>query len=157
MRALAALLKKECLLLLRDWHALLLLFVMPAAFILIMSLALQDRFEAHGKVSASYYLVAEDASPLAQSIAGKLAANALFKHSRSFVPCIDCCSRTFIPTTAGLFASAAPAVSAGFTQSRFLILSLVPKTVPMAPMSTSAKILVDAVLTMYFTNPRIIG
>jgi len=80
MRALAALLKKECLLLLRDWHALLLLFVMPAAFILIMSLALQDRFQAHGKVSASYYLVLQDDSALAHSVADKLAANPLFQH-----------------------------------------------------------------------------
>jgi ABC-2 type transport system permease protein len=35
---------KEFLLLLHDWHALLLLFAMPLAFLVIMSLAMQDEF-----------------------------------------------------------------------------------------------------------------
>lgn len=39
-----AILRKECLLIFRDIHALLVLFVMPVAFILIMSLSLQDKF-----------------------------------------------------------------------------------------------------------------
>lgn len=42
---LLAVLKKEGLLISRDIHALLVLFVMPAAFILIMSLSLQDKFQ----------------------------------------------------------------------------------------------------------------
>ncbi len=42
---LSTILKKEFLLLSRDIHALMVLFVMPAAFILIMSLSLQDKFE----------------------------------------------------------------------------------------------------------------
>lgn len=44
MIALLAIIKKELLLLSRDIHGLLLLFLMPMAFILIMSLALQDQF-----------------------------------------------------------------------------------------------------------------
>lgn len=44
MIALLATIKKELLLLLRDVHGLALLFVMPAAFIVIMSLALQNQF-----------------------------------------------------------------------------------------------------------------
>ncbi|MDO3387802.1 ABC transporter permease [Gilvimarinus sp. SDUM040013] len=44
MNALLAALKKETLLFLRDWHALALLFIMPMVFIVIMSLALQERF-----------------------------------------------------------------------------------------------------------------
>lgn len=44
MTALLASLRKESVLLLRDWHALLVLFVMPTVFVLIMSLALQERF-----------------------------------------------------------------------------------------------------------------
>ncbi len=47
MTALLATIKKELLLLLRDIHGLLLLFVMPVAFILIMSLALQNQFAQH--------------------------------------------------------------------------------------------------------------
>lgn len=44
MKALLAAIRKELLLLIRDWHALALLFVMPLVFITIMSLALQERF-----------------------------------------------------------------------------------------------------------------
>ncbi len=44
MTALLAIIKKELLLLSRDIHGLLLLFAMPMAFILIMSLALQEQF-----------------------------------------------------------------------------------------------------------------
>lgn len=44
MTALLATIKKEILLLLRDVHGLFLLFVMPMAFIVIMSLALQNQF-----------------------------------------------------------------------------------------------------------------
>lgn len=44
MKALQAAIRKEALLLIRDWHALALLFIMPLVFIIIMSLALQERF-----------------------------------------------------------------------------------------------------------------
>jgi len=47
MRILIASVYKECVLLLRDWHALLVLFAMPTLFVLIMSLALQGRFADH--------------------------------------------------------------------------------------------------------------
>ncbi len=60
MRASLHLIKKEILLLMRDWHALVLLFVMPAAFILIMSLALQNRFSAQSGVHIGYYLLNRD-------------------------------------------------------------------------------------------------
>ena len=41
----ASMLLKEFLLVLRDRHALAALFIMPAVFILIMSLALKDAFD----------------------------------------------------------------------------------------------------------------
>jgi ABC-2 type transport system permease protein len=68
-----ALIRKELLLLLRDWHALLLLFVMPAGFILVMSLALQGRFAADQGVSLSYYLVDQDQSAASQGLVHQLA------------------------------------------------------------------------------------
>ena len=67
-----ALIRKELLLLLRDWHALALLFVMPAGFILVMSLALQDRFAADQGVSISYYMVDEDHSEASRALAAQL-------------------------------------------------------------------------------------
>ena len=72
---LLALIRKEMLLLLRDWHALALLFLMPAGFILVMSLALQDRFAADQGVSISYYLVDEDQSEVSQALATQLKAS----------------------------------------------------------------------------------
>ncbi len=50
MIALLASLKKETLLLLRDWHALLVLFVMPSLFITIMSQALQGPLGEHSDI-----------------------------------------------------------------------------------------------------------
>jgi hypothetical protein len=46
---LKAVLKKEILLTMRDIHALMVLFAMPVAFILIMSLALQETDEKSPK------------------------------------------------------------------------------------------------------------
>jgi ABC-2 type transport system permease protein len=77
--ATAALIRKELLLLLRDWHALLLLFVMPTAFILVMSLALQNRFAEDQGVSLSYYLVDEDHSAESAALTAALAGTKEFK------------------------------------------------------------------------------
>lgn len=49
--------RKEILQVIRDRNALILLFVMPMLFILIMSLALQSGFEAHTKVRLDYFFV----------------------------------------------------------------------------------------------------
>lgn len=50
MTQLAAIVKKELVLLLRDLHGLALLFIMPAIFIVIMSLAMQNNFSARDQV-----------------------------------------------------------------------------------------------------------
>src|SRR5690349_11717546 len=81
-----ALIRKELLLLMRDWHALALLFVMPAGFILVMSLALQDRFAADQGVSLSYYLVDQDRSPTSQGLVQKLASSGELKRQESDAP-----------------------------------------------------------------------
>jgi len=49
--------QKEFLQVVRDRHALVLLFLMPVLFILIMSLALQSGYEGHQKVRLEYYFV----------------------------------------------------------------------------------------------------
>jgi ABC-2 type transport system permease protein len=81
-----ALIRKEILLLLRDWHALLLLFVMPAAFILVMSLALQDRFAQDRGVSLSYFLVDEDHSAESVALTAALAGSKEFKAQVASAP-----------------------------------------------------------------------
>jgi len=54
-------LKKEFLLITRDIHAVTVLFIMPAVFILIMSLAMRDLFELHGTISIDVLAVNQDA------------------------------------------------------------------------------------------------
>jgi ABC-2 type transport system permease protein len=54
-------LKKEFLLITRDIHAVTVLFVMPAVFIMIMSLAMRDLFELHNTVHIDVLAVNRDA------------------------------------------------------------------------------------------------
>ncbi|MGH8320414.1 MAG: ABC transporter permease [Gammaproteobacteria bacterium] len=74
-----ALIRKELKLLLRDWHALLLLFAMPAAFILVMSLAMQNGFSAQQGVSVHYYLVNNDSGRASDALVKILGASPDFK------------------------------------------------------------------------------
>ena len=54
-------LKKEFRLITRDVHAVTVLFVMPAVFIMIMSLAMRDLFDLHSSVSIDVLAVNRDA------------------------------------------------------------------------------------------------
>ncbi|MDQ2076981.1 ABC transporter permease [Marinimicrobium sp. ABcell2] len=71
MNAFLASLRKESLLLVRDWHALLVLFAMPGLFVLIMSMALAERFE-EGGVQLPGYLVVETDADSAQEFVAEL-------------------------------------------------------------------------------------
>jgi ABC-2 type transport system permease protein len=73
------LVRKEGLLLRRDWHALLLLFLMPTAFVLIMSLALRGLFAGHGQVAVSYAWLDRDRSPDSAELARRLGAHPEFR------------------------------------------------------------------------------
>lgn len=59
-RQLLAAIGKETRLLVRDWHALAVLFVMPVAFVTIMSLALRDAFGEHAGVTFNMLVVDQD-------------------------------------------------------------------------------------------------
>ena len=63
---------KELLLLGRDLHGLLLLFVMPAVFILIMTFALQDQYSNDSKVKIEYLLLNQDGGALSQQLVQNL-------------------------------------------------------------------------------------
>lgn len=52
----------------RDVHGLLVLFVMPAAFILIMSLALRDTFQPHLEAKVHWAALDRDGSPVAAAV-----------------------------------------------------------------------------------------
>lgn len=53
----AALVKKEFQVLIKDWHGLVVLFLMPAAFILIMSMAMKDAFGDHNSAAIAYAIL----------------------------------------------------------------------------------------------------
>lgn len=73
MHILLAIIVKEIRALTRDIHGLMVLFVMPAIFILIMSLALKDVFSENSVLSLGYTVVNQDETPLAQAFIDKLA------------------------------------------------------------------------------------
>ncbi len=81
-----ALIKKEWMLLLRDWHALFLLFAMPAVFILVMSLVLQNAYAVHQGASFRYYLVDQDAGPVSTALIDRLAVAQEFKRVSTDAP-----------------------------------------------------------------------
>jgi ABC-2 type transport system permease protein len=72
MHRLLAMWKKEWLALARDVHGLAVLFVMPAAFIVIMSLALSDAFKADTGHQTDFAVLAADGSNLAERLARRL-------------------------------------------------------------------------------------
>jgi ABC-2 type transport system permease protein len=72
MHRLLALWTKEWLALARDVHGLAVLFVMPAAFIVIMSLALSDVFKDESGRQTDFAVLAADGSKLAERLARRL-------------------------------------------------------------------------------------
>jgi ABC-2 type transport system permease protein len=72
LQELSACIVKELRLLARDIHGLALLFVMPAAFILIMSLALKDQFEARAGKKITVDVVDHDQSTASHKLLDRL-------------------------------------------------------------------------------------
>lgn len=75
LRAWRAGVHKEFLLLFHDWHALLLLFAMPLAFLVIMSLAMQDEFAQHAGEKMRVIVLDLDDSAASQALAAALASS----------------------------------------------------------------------------------
>ncbi|MDR2015218.1 MAG: ABC transporter permease [Azoarcus sp.] len=69
---LAALWKKEWLTLARDRHGLAALFIMPAIFILIMSLALADSLSVQREASLAYAVLDLDGTPVSHALDARL-------------------------------------------------------------------------------------
>jgi len=76
---LTAAVTKEVRLILRDWHALAILFVMPVVFVTILSLALRDVFSERGGAVFSTLIVNQDG----QQLVGRKLARA-FEDDRHF-------------------------------------------------------------------------
>lgn len=74
---LKAMIKKELLLVLRDKHALLALFVMPAIFILIMSVAMKDQFSTNN-IEFSVFIKDYDKTKMSEDILSKVKKDSRF-------------------------------------------------------------------------------
>ncbi|MDR0716348.1 MAG: ABC transporter permease [Azoarcus sp.] len=75
--------KKECLALGRDRHGLAALFIMPAVFILVMSLALAEPLSARQTAIAGYAVLDLDSTPVSRALDEQLGATGAFrKHER---------------------------------------------------------------------------
>jgi ABC-2 type transport system permease protein len=75
MRCLLALWEKEWLVLSRDVHGLAVLFLMPAVFIVVMSLALSDAFKDDAARQTEFAVLAVDDAPLARRFAQGLSGD----------------------------------------------------------------------------------
>ena len=72
-------LKKEFLLIIRDIHAVTVLFVMPAVFIMIMSLAMRDLFELHSSISIDVLAVNQDTGKKSEAFLNAIEDLSTFK------------------------------------------------------------------------------
>ncbi|HVF16273.1 MAG TPA: ABC transporter permease [Steroidobacteraceae bacterium] len=72
LRAWRAGVRKEFLLLMHDWHALLLLFLMPLAFLVIMSLAMQDEFAQRAGQKIRVAVIDRDQSDASRALVAAL-------------------------------------------------------------------------------------
>jgi ABC-2 type transport system permease protein len=79
MNRLFATLVKETRVVLRDREALLLLFVMPLVFVIIMSLALQDSFHERAGVQFSLLIVNQDGGKVGEKLAGHFSRSTHFR------------------------------------------------------------------------------
>ena len=78
LRKLAAVVAKEMRILTRDKEALLILFVMPVVFVLIMSLALQDAFNERAGVRFALLIVDHDRGPIGAKLVENFNTNHTF-------------------------------------------------------------------------------
>jgi ABC-2 type transport system permease protein len=81
MRALLALIAKELRVLSRDRHGLAVLFIMPAVFILIMSLALRDAMDPGKSAAITYAWADEDGGYFALALSDVLAAHGAMRRA----------------------------------------------------------------------------
>ena len=89
LRQLLAAIAKESRLIVRDWHALAVLFVMPVAFVTIMSLALRDVFSERAGVTFSVLIVDQDGKRVGEKLRETFAADKHFRVELATAPFPD--------------------------------------------------------------------
>ena len=89
LRQLIAAIAKETHLIVRDWQALVVLFVMPVVFVAIMSLALRDVFNEHAGVTFSMLIVDQDGKLVGQQLREAFAGDKHFRVELAAAPFPD--------------------------------------------------------------------
>jgi len=77
---------KEALLILRDWHALAVLFVMPVVFVTILSLALRDVFTERAGVTFDILIVNQDGGLVGEKLSETFARDKHFRVTQATAP-----------------------------------------------------------------------
>jgi len=101
-RQLLAAITKETRLIVRDWHALAVLFVMPVAFVTIMSLALRDVFTERAGVTFSVLIVDQDGKLVGEKLRESFIKDKHFQVKTAPVPLPDT-AQVETQLTAGLY------------------------------------------------------
>lgn len=86
---LLAAIAKETRLIVRDWHALVVLFVMPVAFVTIMSLALRDSFGERAGVTFSVLIVDQDGKLVGEKLRAAFGKDKHFRVELATAPFPD--------------------------------------------------------------------
>jgi len=102
LRQLVAAIGKETRLIVRDWHALAVLFVMPVAFVTIMSLALRDVFTERAGVTFSVLIVDQDGKLVGEKLRESFTRDKHFRVELATAPLPDA-TRVETQLTAGLY------------------------------------------------------
>lgn len=89
LRQLLTAIAKETLLIVRDWQALVVLFVMPVAFVTIMSLALRDVFSEHAGVKFSLLVVDQDGKQVGEKLRESFTQDKNFRVQLAAAPLPD--------------------------------------------------------------------
>jgi ABC-2 type transport system permease protein len=102
LRQLVAAIAKETRLIVRDWHALAVLFVMPVAFVTIMSLALRDVFTERAGVTFRVLIVDQDGKLVGKKLRESFAKDKHFRVELATAPLPDA-AQVEAQLTAGLY------------------------------------------------------
>ncbi len=117
LRQLLAAIGKETRLIVRDWHALAVLFVMPVAFVTIMSLALRDVFTERAGVTFRVLIVDQDGKLVGEKLRESFARDKHFHVELATAPFPDA-SQVEAQLTAGLYKFALLIPAKATTQAR---------------------------------------
>jgi len=138
LRQLLAAIAKETRLIVRDWHALAVLFVMPVAFVTIMSLALRDVFTERAGVTFSVLIVDQDGKLVGEKLRESFTKDKHFQVVLATAPLPDA-AQVEAQLTAGLYKFALLIPAKATAQARRHDWAIVGYLQPHGPFSKASR------------------